>query len=117
MTMIGLGLVGGIGSRLFYLQLNQGTKNRQIAETNRVRTVAKPPVRGNIYDRKGKLLAGNKLSHSIFIWPLATKRENWLKTRRQVAEILNLDEEIIQAKVAGDDDEFHQSSPHRPRPH
>ena len=101
MTMIGLGLVGGIGSRLFYLQLNQGTKNRQIAETNRVRTVAKPPVRGNIYDRKGKLLAGNKLSHSIFIWPLATKRENWLKTRRQVAEILNLDEEIIQAKVAG----------------
>ncbi|WP_373543430.1 penicillin-binding protein 2 [Chamaesiphon sp.] len=101
MVMIGLGLLGGIGSRLFYLQLNQGTKNRQIAETNRVRTVAKPPIRGNIYDRKGKLLAGNKLSHSIFIWPLATKRENWLKTRRQVAEILNLDEEIIQAKVAG----------------
>lgn len=89
MAIIGLGLIGAIGSRLYYLQLSQGTKNRQIAETNRVRTVAKPPVRGSIYDRKGRLLAGNRLSHSIFIWPLATKRENWLNTRR-ATEILEL---------------------------
>jgi penicillin-binding protein 2 len=101
MTIVGLGLLGGIGSRLGYLQLNQGTKNRQIAENNRVRTVAKPPVRGNIYDRKGRLLAGNKLSHSIFVWPLATKRENWLQTRRRVAEILDLDENAIEAKMTG----------------
>ncbi len=101
MTIIGLVSIGGIGSRLAYLQLNQGTKNRQIAENNRVRTVAKPPVRGNIYDRKGRLLAGNKLSHSIFIWPLATKRENWLQTRRRVAEILDLDENAIEAKMTG----------------
>jgi penicillin-binding protein 2 len=99
MGLIGLGLFGGIGSRLTYLQLNQGTKNRQVAENNRVRTVAKPPVRGNIYDRKGRLLAGNKLSHSIFIWPLAVKRENWLKTRHRIAEILAIDEQMIQTKV------------------
>jgi penicillin-binding protein 2 len=101
MGVLGLGLIGGIGSRLFYLQLSQGAKNRQLAENNRVRTVAKPPVRGNIYDRKGRLLAGNKLSHSIFIWPLATKRENWLKTRQRIAEILDLDEQVIQTKVTG----------------
>jgi penicillin-binding protein 2 len=99
MSIISLGLVGGIGSRLVYLQLSQGTKNRQIAENNRVRTVAKPPVRGNIYDRKGRLLAANKLAHSIFIWPLATKRENWDKTRRQIAGIVNIKEDDIQAKV------------------
>lgn len=97
--IIGLGLIGGIGSRLAYLQLEQGAKNRQIAENNRVRTVAKPPVRGNIYDRKGQILAGSKLSHSVFIWPLATKRENWPKTRRRIAEILELAEADIQAKV------------------
>jgi penicillin-binding protein 2 len=97
--IIGLGLIGGIGSRLAYLQLSQGAKNRQIAENNRVRTVAKPPVRGNIYDRKGQLLAGSKLSHSVFIWPLATKRENWQKTRRRIAEILEIAEADIQAKV------------------
>ncbi len=100
MGILGLGLIGGIGSRLCYLQLSQGAKNRQVAENNRVRTVAKLPVRGNIYDRKGRLLAGNKLSHTIFVWPLATKRENWLTTRHQIAEILDLDEATIQAKVA-----------------
>ncbi len=100
MGIIGLGLIGGIGSRLAYLQLSQGAKNRQIAEHNRVRTVAKPPVRGNIYDRKGRLLAGNRLSHSVFVWPQATKRENWLQTRRRLAEVLNLDEQDIQTKVA-----------------
>jgi penicillin-binding protein 2 len=100
MGLIGLGLFGGIGSRLTYLQLNQGVKNRQVAENNRVRTVAKPPVRGNIYDHQGRLLAGNKLSHSIFIWPLAVKRENWLKTRLRIAEILGIDEQTIQDKVA-----------------
>jgi penicillin-binding protein 2 len=101
MTIMGLGLFGGIGSRLCYLQLSQGTKHRQIAENNRVRTVAKPPVRGNIYDRKGRLLAGNKLSHSVFIWPLATKRENWLQTRQRVAAILDLDENAIESKMTG----------------
>jgi penicillin-binding protein 2 len=100
MSIISLGLVGGIGSRLAYLQLSQGSTIRQVAENNRVRTVAKPPVRGNIYDRKGRLLAANKLAHSIFIWPLATKRENWDKTRRQIAGIVNMNEEAIQAKVA-----------------
>jgi penicillin-binding protein 2 len=101
MAIIGLVSICGIGSRLAYLQLSQGAKNRQVAEHNRVRTVAKPPVRGNIYDRHGKLLAGSRLSHSVFIWPQATKRENWLTTRRRIAEILNLDEQDIQTKVAG----------------
>ena len=100
MAIIGLGLLGGIGSRLGYLQLSQGSKNRQIAEQNRVRTVAKAPVRGNIYYRHGTLLAGSKLSHSVFVWPLAGKRENWPATRQRVAEILNLTEAEIQIAVA-----------------
>jgi penicillin-binding protein 2 len=99
LALIGLVSIGGIGSRLFYLQLNQGTKNRQIANNNRIRVVAKPPIRGNIYDRKGRLLAGNRLSHSIFIWPSAINRENWLTTRQKVAEIVGLNEEEIETKV------------------
>ncbi len=99
MAIVGLGLTI-ISARLAYLQLSQGAKNRLIAEHNRVRTVAKPPVRGNIYDRHGKLLAGSKLSHSVFIWPLATKRENWLKTSQRIADILNVSAADIQKNVA-----------------
>lgn len=99
MSIIALVMLGGIGSRLSYLQLNQGAKNRQVAENNRVRTVAQRPMRGNIYDRNHQLLAGSKLLHPVFIWPQATKRENWLTTRMRVAEILNMDEQELQKKV------------------
>lgn len=100
MSIVSVGLLGAIGSRLAYLQLAQGSKLRAVAEHNRVRTVAKPPVRGNIYDRKGKLLAGNRLSHSVFVWPQATKRENWLKTRRRLSEILDIPEPEIDAQMS-----------------
>lgn len=100
MSIVGLGLLGAIGSRLAYLQLVEGSKLRDIAEHNRVRTVAKPPVRGNIYDLKGRLLAGSRLSHSVFVWPLVTKRENWLKTRRRVAEILDIPETEIEEQIS-----------------
>jgi penicillin-binding protein 2 len=100
LVIIALGLFGAIGSRLAFLQLTEGTKYRQIAEQNRVRTVAKPPVRGNIFDRKGKLLAGNRLSHAVFIWPLATKKDNWQTTRSRLAQVLELGEEEIEAKVS-----------------
>lgn len=98
MSLVTAVAIGGIGSRLAYLQLNQGLKNRQIAENNRVRTVAKPPVRGNIYDRRGRLLAGSKLSHSLFIWPSAAQRDDWSGTRAQIAKILDLKEDEIQSK-------------------
>jgi penicillin-binding protein 2 len=67
--IIGMGLIGGIGSRLAYLQLEQGAKNRQIAENNRVRTVAKPPVMRRpskpTYGSKQRRLEGKSQRSSI----------------------------------------------------
>ena len=60
-------LFGGIGSRLAYLQLEKGTINQRKAEENRTRIIPKPPVRGNIYDRQGRVLATTRLSHSAYI--------------------------------------------------
>jgi penicillin-binding protein 2 len=111
MAIISAGLVGAIGSRLAYLQLTQGVKYRQVAEQNRVRTVAKPPVRGNILDRKGRLLAGNRLSHSVFVWPMVTKKESWPQTRARIAQILEIDPTEIQDKIS----KFNVSSVQRVR--
>jgi penicillin-binding protein 2 len=99
MAIVSVGLIGAIGSRLGYLQLTQGAKYRQIAEQNRVRTVAKAPVRGNILDRKGRLLAGNRLSHSVYVWPMVTKKATWPQTRTRLAELLDLSEDEIQGKI------------------
>jgi len=83
-------LLAGIGARLSYLQLVQGERNRQLAEENRIRILPKPPVRGNILDRDGNILADSRLSYSLFIWPLAKTQPNWNQTVNRLSEILNV---------------------------
>ncbi|MGF1539986.1 MAG: penicillin-binding protein 2 [Pleurocapsa sp.] len=99
MLTIGLLLFGGIGWRLSYLQLEQGTANRLKAEDNRIRTIPKPPVRGNILDRKGRILATTRLSHGAYLWPKAQKDRNWHQIRALLAKILKLPPQEIQERV------------------
>jgi penicillin-binding protein 2 len=99
MAIISLGLVA-VGCRLVYLQVFEGAAYRQRAEKNRVRIVAaKRPTRGNILDRNGKVLASNRLSYSVFVWPAATKKATWPENRKRLSEVLGMDEQEIQEKV------------------
>ncbi|WP_026097391.1 penicillin-binding protein 2 [Baaleninema simplex] len=95
MLAITLVLVGGIGARLAYLQLIQGSRNRKLAEDNRIRLIPTQPVRGNIFDRHGKILASSSLSHTVYLWPLAQKPEDWPATIVRLCEILNLPTEVV----------------------
>jgi penicillin-binding protein 2 len=55
-------------------------------------------VRGNIFDRNGKILATSGLSHSVFIWPLSHTKPGWQQTVKRLSEILEMPEaEIIKA--------------------
>ncbi|MFP4102169.1 penicillin-binding protein 2 [Coleofasciculus sp.] len=99
MLIVSLLLVGAMGSRLAYLQLVQGERNRQLAENNRIRLVPKQPVRGNIFDRKGKVLASSRLSHSVFLWPVALKKAEWPQTRQRLSQLLTIPEDEIQKRV------------------
>jgi penicillin-binding protein 2 len=92
-------LFGGIGWRLAYLQLEQGKINRTKAESNRIRIIPKPPVRGNLFDRKGKVLATTRLSHSAYVWPRAQKEADWEEIRHLLAAILEMPAEEIQKRV------------------
>ena len=97
--VISLILFGGIGWRLAFLQLQQGELNKTKAEQNRTRLVPKPPVRGIISDRKGEVLATNRLSHSAYLWPKAQKQRNWAKNRDLIAEILEIKPKDLQKRV------------------
>ena len=99
MLIVSIFLVGAMGSRLAYLQLVQGERNRQLAENNRIRLVPKQPVRGNIFDRKGKVLASSRLSHAVFLWPIAIKEAEWPKTRQLLSKLLDLPQDEIQKRV------------------
>lgn len=99
MTIITLFLFGAIGSRLAFLQLVQHEELARRAEYNRTKIIPKPPVRGNLYDRRGRILAATKLSHSAYLWPVAQKKENWPEVRKALATILNISEAELQQKL------------------
>ena len=99
MLVISLFLFGGIGWRLAYLQLKQGKINRTKAENNRTRIIPKPPVRGTIFDRQGKILATTRLSHSAYLWPKAQRQADWTEIRALLATILEIPAEKIQQRV------------------
>ncbi|MEB3163817.1 MAG: penicillin-binding protein 2 [Prochlorothrix sp.] len=99
MVVISALMFGGLGTRLAYLQLVEGSKNRQLAEDNRIRLVLKPPERGRIFDRNGKLLAGSNPSYSLFLWPIALEEKEWPRTVQRLSQILKIPAEEIQATL------------------
>ncbi|YAI81403.1 MAG: penicillin-binding protein 2 [cyanobacterium endosymbiont of Rhopalodia sterrenbergii] len=99
MVLISLILLGGIGSRLVYLQLLEGEVYREKAENNRIRIIPKPPVRGNIFDRKGRVLASTRLTHAAYLWPIVIKESNWEENLRYLSQLLSIPEDNIERKI------------------
>ncbi|WP_373479780.1 penicillin-binding protein 2 [Geminocystis sp.] len=96
MVLISLFLFGAMGFRLAYLQIVQGDKYSLKAENNRTKIIPKPPVRGNLFDRKGRSLGATRLSYSAYLWPIAQKQENWPAAKKMLANILNISEDNLQ---------------------
>lgn len=99
MIIVSVLLLLGLGSRLAYLQLIQGDRHRQLADNNRIRLIPKPPVRGNIFDRKGRVLASSRLSYAVFVWPLALKRSEWPAALKRLSEILKIPQSEMQLRL------------------
>jgi penicillin-binding protein 2 len=92
-------MIGGPATRLGYLQLLQGQENRQRADDNRIRLIPRQPERGRIFDRKGRVLAGSRLSYSMFLWPIANSQQKWNQILPQLAQILNLPVGTIRGRL------------------
>lgn len=95
MLAVTLFLMGGIGGRLAYLQLIEGQHNRQLADNNRIRLIPRQPERGRILDRKGRTLAGSRLSYAVFLWPIANREQEWQPVLRRLSKILNIPEKTV----------------------
>ncbi|MGJ3247517.1 MAG: penicillin-binding protein 2 [Elainellaceae cyanobacterium] len=90
-------LMGVCGLRIAQIQLAHGHYYRQLADQNRIRLVPIPSDRGNITDRNGKILAANRLTRSVYLWPRYQSRQQWRKTATDLGALLNIpSEEIIQ---------------------
>jgi len=66
-----LGALGGLVTRLSYLQIANHEHFATLSENNRIKLKPLPPTRGSIFDRNGVLLADNLPSYRLEITPEA----------------------------------------------
>ena len=57
--------IGILGLRMRHLQVEQADQFRLLAEENRINIRLLPPIRGQIFDRNGAIIAENEPSYRI----------------------------------------------------
>lgn len=65
--VVALALFGALFARLWYLQVAAGNEYAAAAQSNSVRTINEPPIRGRILDAKGRTLVDNRIANVITI--------------------------------------------------
>ncbi len=78
------------GSRLFWIQIINGSYYKKLSEENRIKLIANPPIRGRLLDRNGVVLADNKLSYSLSVQPRLLTNNKWIDLRNTLSDLLNV---------------------------
>ena len=86
-------IFSGIVSRLFFLQINQNNKYLTLSDKNRIREWKLPPVRGEIVDYFGNIIAGNLKVYQLHIIPEEVENFNYLLLR--LKKLLDLSDKEI----------------------
>ena len=76
--------------RLFFLQILSNESYKKMSDQNRIRLIAKEPIRGRILDKNGEVLVKSKLNYSLIIKPQFVSKASWQKYKYDIAELLNL---------------------------
>jgi penicillin-binding protein 2 len=80
-AFITIGVFLAILGRLFYLQVIQGDSFYRVTSDSIVRTELLPAVRGQIRDRKGKVLATVRPSYNLYVTPRLLTSEGFARLR------------------------------------
>ncbi|HEG2449334.1 TPA: penicillin-binding protein 2 [Campylobacter jejuni] len=88
-------------SRVYYLSIKSNVYYEELAKQNAIKTEFLPPIRGQITDRNGTLLAINDLGFSISIKPyLSIKKSNKGILDKELSELTNLFPDLNASKLA-----------------
>ncbi len=83
-------ILGGIVSRLFFLQVKENKKYLTLSDKNRIREWKLPPIRGEFQDYFGNTIAGNYEAYQLHIIP--EEVEDFRYVIYRVKELLELSE-------------------------
>lgn len=100
-------VMGFFWFRLFQLQLGV-SKEQYLKQDNMISKNYIKPLRGNIYDRNGAILAYNEVVFSLILKPSLLPEDDLTKNQsiQEVKSFFNLDDGIIQNAIDSNDSEF-----------
>ncbi|WP_075522199.1 penicillin-binding protein 2 [Candidatus Pelagibacter communis] len=87
-------ILGGIISRLFFLQVKENKKYLTLSDKNRIREWKLPPIRGDFKDYFGNTIAGNFEAYQLHLIP--EQVENFNYTMNRIKTILELSDKQFQ---------------------
>jgi penicillin-binding protein 2 len=93
--------IGGLTTRLFYLQIVSGGQFAALSETERTAFQAIPSSRGLIFDRTGQALVTNVPTYVVKIRPVDLPEERRDEVVARLAALLNMDAADINAAIDG----------------
>ncbi len=90
-----MGLCFVMVGRLFWLQVWQGSRYRELADENRIRLIARSPLRGRLLDRKGEVLATSRLTYNLYLQPRLVSVERWDALSESLSRLLNIPRDAL----------------------
>ncbi len=88
-----VGFLGILSGRLAWLQLAQGDKYKTLADQNRINVKILAPSRGQIVDRNGIVLAGNKQNFRVLVVP--EQSDDIEQSLRSLSQYIKVEEHDI----------------------
>lgn len=85
-------------SRFWYLQVAEGQRYRTLSERNHFRLTQVLPLRGRIFDREGRELAGNRVSLNLYLDRERIGDPKNLMER--VARIIRVDRKVLEKRLS-----------------
>lgn len=86
------GMVATLVGRLYYLQIMKSDEYKTFSDSNRIKLLLIPPLRGNLLDRHGNILASNKNYYRILYDPEVSPSTANLTIAR-LAQLLDMGED------------------------
>lgn len=83
--------------RLWFLQIIKGNERLQMSRMNQSREIKIPAPRGVIYDRSGRVLASNRISHMISVAPDDVVKNQ--RVIRTLAKLLQMSKQDLVALI------------------
>ncbi len=93
--------IGGLTTRLFYLQIISGGQFAALTQVNRETDQAIPSSRGLIFDRTGRVLVKNVLTYAVKLRPVDLPEERRDEVVSRLAALLNMKVADINGEIDG----------------